>query len=208
MTKILYRIIRKVLTIGRGKTISRAKTMFTFWGNNVSYSTFRTSGCPYINTRKTGSIIIGSNFAMNNGMAGNNIGFNVPCTFVADNGCKIVVGSNVGISQTALIAHADITIGNNVKIGGGTCIYTSDFHSLDADKRRSPLDAQSRKQASVIIEDDVFIGARCLILKGVTIGSKSIVGAGSVVTKSIPANEIWAGNPAHFIRKISVSKEC
>lgn len=54
----------------------------------------------------------------------------------------------------------------------------------------------------MVIEDNVFIGARCIILKGVTIGENSIVGAGSVVTKSIPANEIWAGNPAKFIRKI------
>ena len=59
-----------------------------------------------------------------------------------------------------------------------------------------------KKCAPVVIEDNVFIGARCIILKGVTIGENSVVGAGSVVTKSIPANEIWAGNPAKFIRKI------
>lgn len=59
-----------------------------------------------------------------------------------------------------------------------------------------------RASAPVIIEDNAFIGARSIILKGVTIGANSIIGAGSVVTKSIPANEIWAGNPAKFIRKI------
>lgn len=46
------------------------------------------------------------------------------------------------------------------------------------------------------------MGAHTIILKGVTVGAKSIIGAGSVVTKSIPDGEIWAGNPAHFIRKI------
>lgn len=59
-----------------------------------------------------------------------------------------------------------------------------------------------KKMAKVTIEHDAFIGAGCLILKGVTIGACSIVGAGSVVTKSIPANQIWAGNPAKYIRDL------
>ena len=63
-------------------------------------------------------------------------------------------------------------------------------------------DQRLRQCAPVVIGGNVFIGARCIILKGVTIGENSIIGAGSVVTKSIPANEIWAGNPAKFIRKI------
>lgn len=95
---------------------------------------------------------------------------------------------------------ANIKILNNVKIGG-TCIYTSDFHSLNAEIRRSKEDLQQRKTAPVTIGNDVFIGAHCIILKGVSIGDNSIIGAGSVVTKSIPSGEIWAGNPAHFIKK-------
>lgn len=56
--------------------------------------------------------------------------------------------------------------------------------------------------APVVIGNDVFIGVKCIILKGVTIGDGAIIGAGSVVTKSIPANQIWAGNPAKYIREI------
>lgn len=178
-------------------------TTLKFIGNGVHFSSYRTGGSPYVMVaRGAKGMTIGRNFAMNNGISHNPIGMPQPCTLFVNSGCALTIGDNVGISQTALIAHADITIGNNVKIGGGTCVYTSDFHSLDADIRRTGEDQKHRKAAPVVINDDVFIGARCFILKGVTIGEKSIVGAGSVVTKSIPAGEIWAGNPAKFIRKI------
>lgn len=178
-------------------------TIVRFKGNGVCYSSFRTGGIPYVMVaRGAKGLFIGEDFAMNNGIDHNPIGMPQPCTFFVDRGCSINIGDHVGISQTALIAHADIAIGDNVKIGGGTCIYTSDFHSLDAHIRRTSEDLKNRKVASVTIGSDVFIGARCIILKGVTIGDNSIIGAGSVVTKSIPANEIWAGNPAKFIRKI------
>lgn len=186
-----------------GLFVDKIATFFAFSGNNVTFSSFHTGGIPYVMVaRGAKGMSIGKNFAMNNGISHNPIGMPQPCTFFVDRGCSLIIGNNVGISQTALIAHADITIGDNVKIGGGTCVYTSDFHSLNSKLRRSGEDLKHRKSAPVTIEHDAFIGARCIILKGVTIGENSIVGAGSVVTKSIPANEIWAGNPAKFIRKI------
>lgn len=199
---ILFKIIRYVgLRIEHfcDTLITRIK----FSGNGVKYVNFRTGGIPYVMVaRGAKRMSIGRDFAMNNGISHNPIGMPQPCTFFVDRGCALTIGDNVGISQTALISHADITIGNNVKIGGGTCIYTSDFHSLDADIRRSDEDLKYRKSSPVTIADGVFIGARCIILKGVTIGEQSIIGAGSVVTKNIPAGEIWAGSPAKFIRKI------
>lgn len=81
-------------------------------------------------------------------------------------------------------------------------MYTTDFHSLNPEVRSTVNDMKQRKSAPVVIMDHAFIGAHCIILKGVTIGKNAIVGAGSVVTKSIPDNEIWAGNPAKFIRKV------
>lgn len=145
---------------------------------------------------------IGRNFAMNNGIKGNPIGCYERCTFFVDRDSELIIGDNVGISQTALISHCSIRIGNNVKIGGGTCVFTTDFHSLDPVTRASGDDQKHRKCAPVVIGDNVFIGAKCIILKGVTIGENSIVGAGSVVTKSIPANQIWAGNPARPLRNV------
>ena len=140
---------------------------------------------------------------MNNYFDGNPIGYDVQCCFVVGNNATIKIGDNVGISQTALIAIADIIISDNVKIGGGTKLYTSDFHSLDWKVRKTIADREQRKSAPIIIGQDVFIGAGCIILKGITIGERSIIGAGSVVTKSIPADEVWAGNPARFIKKLN-----
>lgn len=178
-------------------------TIIKFKGNGVRYQNFRTGGTPYVMVaRGAKGMTIGKDFSMNNGISHNPIGMPQPCTFFVDRGCELTIGDNVGISQTALIAHADITIGNNVKIGGGTCIYTSDFHSLDANIRRTGEDMNHRKSLPVNIANDVFIGARCIILKGVTIGECAIIGAGSVVTKDVPAGEIWAGNPAKFIKRV------
>ena len=171
-------------------------------GNGVHYSSFLTNGVPYVMVANGGKMSIGKGFAMNNGIKGNPIGCYDRCTFFVDKGAEIIIGENVGISQSALISHCQITIGNNVKIGGGTCIFTTDFHSLDSQIRSSSEDMHHRKCAPVVIDDNVFIGARCIILKGVTVGKNSIIGAGSVVTKSVPANQIWAGNPAQFIRDI------
>ena len=171
-------------------------------GNGVTFETYRTNGVPYVMVSLGGKLTIGKNFAMNNGIKGNPIGCYDRCTFWVGKGAVLRIGDNVGISQAALVAIADIIIGDNVKIGGGTSIFTSDFHALDPKIRASSEDLLHRKCAPVIIEDNAFIGARSMILKGVKIGKNSIVGAGSIVTKSVPENEIWAGNPARFVRKI------
>lgn len=182
--------------------INHVITWFVLKGNNVSFSSFRTGGVPYVMVARGGKMFLGENFAMNNGLSYNPIGCPQRCTFFVDRGAVLKIGDNVGISQAALIAIADITIGNNVKIGGGVKIYTTDFHSLDPVIRSSKDDMKHRIRKSIVIKDNAFIGAHTIILKGVTIGNNSIVGAGSVVTKSIPDNQIWAGNPARFIRNV------
>lgn len=107
------------------------------------------------------------------------------------------------MSNVAIHCHNSITIGNCVNIGAGTQIFDTDFHSLDWEDRRDKTDVIKQKTKPVLIGDFVFIGADSIILKGVHIGEKSIIGAGSVVSHNIPPEEIWAGNPAVFIRKIN-----
>lgn len=198
---IVYKLLRKVWNSIK-RIVDSLRTRVVLLGNDVKYSSIKTNGIPYVMvSRGAKGITLGKNFAMNNGVKANPIGCYERCTLFVSPNAGITIGDNVGISQTGLIAvDSDITIGNNVKIGGGTQLLTSDFHSLDHIKRKMGNEEKERISAPITIEDDVFIGTRCIILKGVTIGARSIIGAGSVVTKSIPADEIWGGNPARFIK--------
>ena len=116
---------------------------------------------------------------------------------------ELIIGNNVGISSAAIVCWSKITIEDNVRIGGGTVIYDTDFHSLNSELRITNKETiEDIKTAPVLIRENAFIGANCTILKGVVIGRNSIVGASSVITKSIPDNELWAGNPAKFIKSL------
>lgn len=150
-----------------------------------------------------GEYIIGNDVVINSNPNINPTCGGVQSSLISSEGAVIKIGNNVGISHTAITATKSVEIGDNVLIGSNCMIADTDFHPLDADIRReNPNDLSATKSAPIKIENDVFIGARSIILKGVTIGAGSIVGAGSVVTKDIPAGEIWAGNPAKFIKKI------
>ena len=104
------------------------------------------------------------------------------------------------MSSTRMWVHDSVTIGNNVKIGACVLITDTDAHPLDYLARRSSN--EGTKSAPIVIEDDVWVGAHSIILKGVTIGARSIIGAGSVVTKSIPADCMAAGNPCKVIKTL------
>ncbi|MDO6803817.1 acyltransferase [Wenyingzhuangia sp. 1_MG-2023] len=170
---------------------------------DIKHKKIIANGLPFFHIAKNTSFHIGDNFKMNNGLVYNPIGFPQPCTFVVTSGAKLTIGNNVGMSQTTIVCQDSIVIKDFVKFGGGVKIYDSDFHSLKAEERMdSVMDMKNKGKAPVVIGNHVFVGANSMILKGVTIGDNSIVGAGAVVTKDIPENQIWAGNPAKFIKSI------
>ena len=161
-------------------------------------------GIPKIFVYQNGTFIIGENFKINNTIQNNPIGRQYQCIFTVGKNALLKIGNNVGMSGTVIVAHKEIVIEDNVKIGGNVCIYDSDFHSLNKkDRKEQQIDIAHTNRKSILIGKDVFIGAHTTILKGAHIGEGSIIGACSVVVKDIPSNEIWAGNPAKFIRKMN-----
>ena len=129
----------------------------------------------------------------------NPVGIMKPCNiYVAPKG-ELTIGLNGGFSGVTIVCWERIKIGDYCGFGGNVSIWDTDFHGIKHDKR---VIEDAIKTAPIHIGNHVWIGANSLIMKGVTIGDRSVIGAGSIITKDIPEDEIWAGNPAHFIKKI------
>jgi len=115
------------------------------------------------------------------------------------NGPNITIGDNCFIGN-----NTEFNISERISIGDN-CLIASYCKFIDHDHGFSEINKlirlQEPKMTPIIIEDNVWIGTNCIILKGVTIGSGSIIGAGSVVTKNVSPNEVWCGSPAKFQKK-------
>jgi acetyltransferase-like isoleucine patch superfamily enzyme len=175
-----------------------------FMLNGVKYGkNIRIRGTIDIRHPDNGEIILGNNVLINSAAWANPIGFADKTRFELFDEGSIYIGDYVGLSNVAIASSSDVCIGNNVLIGAGSKIYGTDFHPISV-KYRDGKEQTPGKTGNkpIIIEDGVFVGAGCIIMKGVHIGKNSVIGAGSVVTKKIPSNQIWAGNPAIFIKKI------
>jgi len=157
-----------------------------------------------IHLKVKGKVRLGSNVRINSSPSSNPIGGGERTIFQVFRGGTLTIGDNVGISNVAITAAESVSIGSHVRIGAGACIFDTDFHSLDplqrANRRFGVAEVVNTRP--VVINDYVFIGARSMILKGSTIGKNAVIGAGSVVTGAVPENQIWAGNPARFIRNL------
>lgn len=135
------------------------------------------------------------------GSRGGNVWIAAP--FFVDYGENIHLGRNVEINMNCVFLDCNrITIGDYSGIGPGVHIYTV-FHPTEPAERLSEKSPLWRSQtAPVTIGRNVWIGGRSVILPGVEIGDGTTVGAGSVVTKSLPANVLAVGNPCRVIRKL------
>lgn len=161
----------------------------------------------YLTGYKQSRITIGDDFHLTSGDCINPICRNLrACIHRGSPDAVITIGRHVGMSSPCIWISERLTIGNHVNIGGNCMVLDTDVHQLDYLARRGEKVADKNEitttiqSAPVTIEDDVWIGANCQILKGVTIGARSVIGAGSVVTKSIPPDCIAAGNPCKVIR--------
>lgn len=176
--------------------------------NNKIGKSPRLCGIISFKLNKRAFLSIGYHTAIVGGGNINTLGSNRNSCLQVDEGAILTIGDYSGMSNVSIWSKQEITIGNYVTIGAGTIINDSNNHCTNyKDRRKEHTGGISQvrhkiNKAPIIIEDDVFIGARCIICKSVHIGARSIIAAGSVVVKDIPEDEIWGGNPAKFIRKI------
>lgn len=110
-------------------------------------------------------------------------------------GKTLKIGRSTFTSNIKILAHDDITIGDNCIFGWECQIFSGDGHPIYQEE------SIINKDVPVVIEDNVWVGSRALILKGVRVGKGSIVAAGAVVTKNVPPNCIVAGNPAKVVKE-------
>ena len=157
---------------------------------------------PLCRRHMSATIKIGSNVTIYNKISENPAGINHRSVLVASKpGAKLIIGDNVGISGVILDCTKEIVLEDFVYLGAGVMVYDTDFHPINFSDRRMK-DKSKIKSAPVRICEGAWIGARTIILKGVTIGPRAVIGAGSVVTRDIPADCIAAGVPAKFIKPI------
>lgn len=147
-----------------------------------------------------GNMVLGNNVSINSHRIADPIGGDTKTMLIVGNHAKLILHDGVSISNATIFASTCIEIGEQTCIGGGVKIYDTDFHSTQVNKRLNcNMDVPCK---SVYIGKRVFIGGHSIILKGVSIGDEAVIGAGSIVTKNVPSGEIWAGNPAKFIKKV------
>jgi acetyltransferase-like isoleucine patch superfamily enzyme len=151
-------------------------------------------------TRLNGGVVVRNEGTMRLGPRVKLHGKPVAIELVALPGAELSIGEGTSVNRGASIcAQSSIRIGRNCGIGNDCLIFDTDFHEVD-DRTRVP-DA-----APVTIGDDVWLAARCIVLKGVTIGDGAVVCAGSVVATSVPARAMVGGNPARLIRRLDAAE--
>jgi maltose O-acetyltransferase len=125
------------------------------------------------------------------------VGTVVPVELVTYSSGRIEIGNHTFINYgSSIAARASVKIGSHCHLGHYTFVMDNDQHDVVKHTELPP-------SHPVIIEDHVWIGSKAIILPGVRIGSRSVIGAGSVVTKDIPPRCVAAGNPARVLRHLT-----
>ena len=214
----MKRLLGKLAEVGLGIVgaiaVERLVTAVSVaWSTACLKLKLRTLGCRHgrglsadgrivVRVRARAAITLGDHVTLKSRFGSNLVGLSGPTVLECGRKGSIVIGDHSGCSGAVISSRARIEIGCNVNIGGNARIFDHDFHSLDATIRRDPLrDFEEAVAAPVSIGDDAFIGAHAIILKGVQIGPRAVIGAGAVVSmRQVPADAIVAGNPARVVR--------
>lgn len=157
-------------------------------------------GRPGLN-RKRGSLIsFGKNVTLCNTGIANPLSEGARCRLATlSPDAELVLADRVGLSSVVICAASKVEIGEGTIVGGGAMIIDTDFHHRNPDGSWG-TDPKSVSRA-VYIGKNCFIGARAVILKGVTVGDRAIVGAGAVVRRNVEADTVVSGNPATVVKR-------
>ena len=162
----------------------------------------RLFGHPICSRYPGSSISLGSHVTLDSSARANPLGGSSPCVLrTMTSTAHLTLGDRVGLSSSIIVAGNSIEIGEDTILGAGSMVLDNDFHA------RGPgfswLTEYSKNSKPIKIGRGCFIGARSIILKGVALGDRVVIGAGSVVTKDVPAYSIAAGNPARIVGSIA-----
>lgn len=155
-------------------------------------------GRPLLSVARGARIVLGDGVRLYSATRANPLGCFQPCVLRAlRQGAQLVLGRGVGLSGTVLCASASIEIGEGTIFGSGAVVVDNDFHSQTGEWGWNTEAMLSGAGARPVkIGRGVFIGARAIVLKGVTIGDRAVIGAGAVVARDVPAYHLAVGNPA------------
>lgn len=154
-------------------------------------------GRPIISVAKGARMVIGNGVMVSSSVRANLLACPQPSVLRAMvPGSQLILAQRVGLSAAVICAGSSIEIGEGTILGSGAMVIDNDFHVpsgiLDW------ADGCGKTAKPIKIGGGVFIGARAIVLKGVTIGDRAVVGAGAVVTKPVPPRHIAVGNPARI----------
>jgi acetyltransferase-like isoleucine patch superfamily enzyme len=200
--------LRQVLA---GAAFVRGLISLQFW-TGIAYFRLRAHGARVgralrvrgplrLRCHRTASIRIGDHCRILSGFASNPVGGSGRMAIWVGAGGRLELGDGVGLSNSTIVCMRAVSIEDEALLGGGCQVFDTDFHSLDAEERARAPWPQVRT-APVTIRRRAFVGGHSILLKGSIVGEGAVLGAGSVLRAVVPDGQIWAGNPARFLRHV------
>ena len=147
----------------------------------------------------SGAMDLGQNMTLVGSSQFNRVGVNHPPQVVVCDGAKLRIGDEFKMTGGSVFCAEEITIGDHVMFGANSKVFDTDFHPIGWQERRAGAAAET---IPVSIGDDVWLCTNVTVLKGVSIGARTVVAAGSVVTRDLPPDCLAGGTPAKKIRDL------
>lgn len=207
MRKIISAIYRRIVLYRFRECLGFFSLLFNkviFEGFSVGKKS-KIYGSFHVVQYKNGKIFLGDNVLIVSSHSRAGIGIYAKTKLSVFENAQLKIGSNVALNGCIITAKKKITIGDNTMIAPNVIVVDSDFHIPNNLEQRHNLDC-SDYDKEVCIGNNVWLGMNAIILKGVNIGDNSIVAAGSVVVRDVPAGVVVAGNPAKVVKQLDDGK--